>query len=342
MRLYPLFLFFCTVLWLSFANAYKAYAELSELIDTSSITSILEQATSSWDGSVLSYSNTQHTLLFYPGNRRCIINGSVVWLHQPVESTSTNSGWQFYSADLTNTIVAIIAPPKITLSKCKVLLDPGHGGDDTGAKSSYIGLHESSFTYDLAERVSNHLARAGINAQLTRYDDQYLSLNDRIQLAKDADLFISLHANFAANQQAAGIETYIATFANQPGTGNSMPAAPSSAGNAFDKLNAALGFAIHSRIAPLSNFDRGLKRARFAVLRHAPCPAVLIEAGFLSNSIDSLLLADPAYQEILAHAIAEGIAATIDMGSDDHKDPDEDKQKAIQHCHSNFKSILSN
>ncbi len=111
-----------------------------------------------------------------------------------------------------------------------------------------------------------------------------------------------------SNHLALGIESYILPAAGFSNTGD-LAHGPTNAcpGNHFDTANALLGFAIQRRCAPLSAMDRGLKHARYYVLKEAPCPAVLIECGFLTNTNDAARLGDAAYRQKLADAITAGI-----------------------------------
>lgn len=277
------------------------------------IDALLHTTNRVWDGDSLSLSNHQHALRFYAGRRRCEIDGTVVWLHAPFEAIDGSNDWRLGADDLTSTIEAILTPaaPPLPPAPCVVVLDPGHGGEDSGASSPDQTISERTFTFDLALRISNLLARADLPVVLTRTADQFVPLEERSQMAArvPASVFVSLHANFAANSGACGIETYAVPFAGRPGSSESTRADPFCDGNRFDAANARLGYAIHSRLAPLALTDRGFKRARFAVLRQAPCPAVLVECGFLSHTNDARLLIDPAYRDLLATAIADGIIA---------------------------------
>ena len=152
---------------------------------------------------------------------------------------------------------------------------------------------------------------AGHEVWLTHSNDTLRTLGERIRFAtnRHAQVFVSIHANFSPiNPHAQGVETYVLTASGYVSTEErphvSLSPCP---GNRFDASNALLGFAIHRRCVPLASMDRGLKRARYYVLRDAPCPAVLIECGFLSNTNDVAHLGDTAYRRRLADAIAAGI-----------------------------------
>jgi len=124
-----------------------------------------------------------------------------------------------------------------------------------------------------------------------------------------ADAFVSLHANFAENRQAAGPETYVLPLAGYAATGGdqSYSQRPRN-GNSNDVCNTLLGYSIHRRLPGRpGDGDRGLRRARFQVLRQAGCPAVLVEVGFLSNAVEARLLASGWFRDRLARAVADGV-----------------------------------
>jgi N-acetylmuramoyl-L-alanine amidase len=297
---------------LSMSAALSLPAEVARTWQpVSAVESLLGSTNRLWNGDSLCVSNSQHTLRFFAGRRRCEIDGTAVWLHAPFEGTGGSNDFRIAAADVSGTIQAILSPTGAPTAHRTIVLDPGHGGEDSGARCLAPEISERTFTFDLALRVSNLLARADLPVVLTRAADQFVALEDRTRMASNAHaaVFVSLHANFAANATASGVETYAMPFAGWPGTADESRTDPSCEGNLSDTENARLGFAIHSRLAPLGLTDRGFKRARYAVLRHAPCPAVLVECGFLSHTNDTRLLSDPAYRDLLATAIADGIIA---------------------------------
>ena len=187
-----------------------------------------------------------------------------------------------------------------------VIIDPGHGGNDTGASSH--GLQEKKISLDLALRLSTELLNLGFRVVLTREDDTYVSLPDRIKLAQavPAAIFVSLHCNYARNANAHGFEIYRA--------GNKSFAAPAavqtSAGSEpLAIAEAQLADAIKNSFSDGFRCDHDVtKTANFFVLRNLDMPALLIECGFLTNPGDARALADPAFRARLAGALAKGIA----------------------------------
>ena len=198
-----------------------------------------------------------------------------------------------------------------------IALDPGHGGKDPGKENARLRVNEKTFTLDVCVRLEKLLTQRGYKVVLTRNRDVSLELGERAETATraGADLFVSIHFNAVASDVArvSGSETYTMTPQYQRSTiDNEREAidAIANPGNANDPWNILLGYHVQrSLLADLKTFDRGLKRARFAVLRLATCPAVLVEAGYLSNDVETKKIATSAYRQQIAEAIADGIKA---------------------------------
>lgn len=195
-----------------------------------------------------------------------------------------------------------------------IVLDAGHGGQDTGTQNKPLKLDEKGYTLDVAKRLRALLIKQGYKVVLTRTDDRFIALPDRAEMANraGADLFISIHFNAAPSAPLVnGSETYVMTPRYHRSTGSPLRD-PSdqveNPGNLHDPWNALLGYHMHARlVGELSTVDRGLKRARFAVLRLVKCPAVLVEAGYLSNEAEAKKIATPAYRAEIAEALALGV-----------------------------------
>lgn len=257
-------------------------------------------------------SGNVHTLVLEKNARRATLNNVQIWLSQPVVQVRRN--WTLDADDVQNTLLPVIrpAPGLAGLRASIVVLDPGHGGSDPGAISP-AGLREKDVVLDISLRARRHLQAAGHTVLLTRHQDQTLSLQERTRRARawNADVFVSVHANQAANTAAQGIETFVLSLPGHPST--SQPAdstAPqlSREGNRHNAANMTLGYALQTALLSATGAtDRGVRRARFTVLVDSPAPAALVEAGFLSNPAEAARLADPAHRELLARAIAHGI-----------------------------------
>ena len=200
-------------------------------------------------------------------------------------------------------------------SNCVIVIDPGHGGSNPGAKSIFDGRDEKEYTLDWARRLEPLLATNGRKVFLTRTNDAEVSSVERVALAErcKADLFISLHFNsvFPA-QNPAGLETYCVTPSGMLSTfthGYADIVTQVYPNNAFDAQNLQYAFRLHRVLLKVNGMtDRGVRRARFmGVLRGQHRPAVLIEGGYLSNPREARLIADPAYRQKLAEAIAKAL-----------------------------------
>jgi len=253
-------------------------------------------------------------LEFEPGKKFAKIGNTIVWLHVPMQRIKWH--WAIHYADALNVIDPIMRPSEYLKTKQPrvIVLDPGHGGKDPGALGKR-GSKEKHGALDIARRVRRHLVAAGMKVRMTRENDHFMGLEARPAKAKKlgADLFVSIHLNSSAKRQASGIETFTLPSPKMPSyAGNTssiiMP------GNTYDAQNSLLGFHIHrSLVGNLSVVDRGLKHARFIVLRNAPCPAVLIECGFLSHDNEETKMMRESYREALAKNIAKGIMIYVGL-----------------------------
>ena len=197
--------------------------------------------------------------------------------------------------DLTKLLEPVMRPSRIPSTKIDtILLDPGHGGQDSGA-ASLFGT-EKSYTLDVALRARDLLRAAGFRVYMTRSSDRFVPLEERAAMASRLPnaLFISIHFNASGNG-ATGVETFTLAPRGVPSMANDGPALSDfvpCAGNIRDAENIALACATHATLVCNSAmFDRGIKRARFVVLRESATPGVLIEGGFLSNPNDARRIA---------------------------------------------------
>ena len=274
------------------------------------------QETLGWTGRVVNADSIDigdgtNRVRLFPGLRRSEVNGSVVWLHAIAEPTGNGSMVTLDASDVHELLLPLLRPPPPERRPLRVMLDPGHGGEDSGAVSTRPAIEEKVLVLDLALRVGRRLEAAGLAVGYTRTNDCYLGLEERTAVAGvwRADAFVSLHANFAENRQAAGPETYVLPLAGYAATGGdqSYSQLPRN-GNSNDVCNTLLGYSIHRRLPGRpGDGDRGLRRARFQVLRQAGCPAVLVEVGFLSNAVEARLLASGWFRDRLARAVADGV-----------------------------------
>jgi len=265
-----------------------------------------------WDGDSVCFSNEQNLIRFYQGRRKFDVNGTAVWLNAPPDGSVTAGDWRLAATDLDLLLLSVLPKEESAPKPVRVMLDPGHGGEDDGAssKDKDLGVKEKDLTLAMALRLGEHLTASGMQVVYTRTNDTALALDERSVLARKnkADLFVSIHANYAANSEASGVETYALTPCGYPGTAEGSRVPGWQIGNRNDFHNTLLGFSIHSKLAVLAQApDRGLRRQSFSVLRETSCPAVLIELGFLSNRAETLKMLDEMWQEKCAAAVTDGI-----------------------------------
>jgi N-acetylmuramoyl-L-alanine amidase len=262
----------------------------------------------------LQLSNPATKLLLTVDHREIQVNGIQVWLLHPVVLRSGNA--YLAHQDLQTTLLPILLPPRNPRNaKVKtVCLDPGHGGKDTGYLTG--SNQEKNYTLLLAREVSKQLNRAGVKVIFTRNSDEFVGLPTRPEMAKrrSADLLVSLHFNAAdaSRDTAQGAETYCLTAAGANSTnarneGGDVGPFP---GNRNNEKNMCLAYQVQKSLTRnLGVPDRGVRRARFAVLRDASMPATLIEAGFMSHPVEGRKILTAAYRQKMAQAIVEGILA---------------------------------
>lgn len=214
--------------------------------------------------------------------------------------------------DLTKVIEPVLRPSRIRNAGLvdTIILDPGHGGGDNGAAG--VWGNEKSFALDVACRAKSLLTGEGFQVKMTRSTDVFVPLEERAQYAnqfKNA-LFISIHFN-SGDGAASGLETYTLAPRGVPSMAADGPMLSDlqpCPGNCEDAENMALATATHaSLVYHLQAYDRGIKRARFVVIRDITVPGVLIEGGFLSNAEDSRRIASSAYRQQMAYCILAAV-----------------------------------
>jgi len=227
------------------------------------------------------------------------------------------------SLDLNTSIQPLLQGESIPASSVSpvIVIDPGHGGENSGTKSVLGNHYEKEFTLDWALRLQSVLAANNCKVFLTRSNDSDLALSNRVAFADQhkADVFLSLHFNSAApNEVEAGLETYCLTPAGMPSSltrGFSDEVHQSFPNNGFDAQNLLLALRVHRALLQVNGHrDRGVRRARFlGVLRGQQRPAILVEGGYLSNPQEARLIADPAYRQKLAEAVAKALLSKVNV-----------------------------
>src|SRR6266403_1578214 len=203
------------------------------------------------------------------------------------------------------------APSPFTL----VVLDPGHGGQDSGAMCGTI--LEKELTLDIAQRIDRLLQSQGVATLMTRVGDSYVSLQDRAAVTNRARdcIFVSIHFN-ESKKPVSGVETYYAEHQTAPAP-RLVSWIPFFQGPAAESPTLAsqrlARFIQEAMVARTKAPDRGTKPEQFFVIANVGVPAVLVEAGFLSNKDDITKLESNDYREQMAAAISEGILRYRDV-----------------------------
>ncbi|MEO0455200.1 MAG: DUF3747 domain-containing protein [Cyanobacteria bacterium P01_A01_bin.114] len=178
-------------------------------------------------------------------------------------------------------------PRPVPRGQVVVMIDPGHGGRDPGAVG-IGGIQEKELNLWISQRVQQRLADQGIQARMTRSDDRELDLQPRVDIAEraNATLFVSIHANAISlsRPDVNGLETY------------------------YYSSGIGLARAIHNRVLRSTDLaDRGVRRARFYVLRNTSMPAVLVETGFVTGREDVARFRNLSERQQIADSIADGV-----------------------------------
>ena len=237
--------------------------------------------------------------------------------------------------------LAIVVPPptkedlamRARAPKLRIVVDAGHGGWDLGTVGRR-GLLEKDLVLEIAQRLGKLLeSRLGANVIYTRQDDNYIPLDERAEIANQsqADLFVSVHANYSDLPSARGVETYYTNFFSAPGSKDatakdadahaaSLTKAATtptlSPGDLHERIEQSRRLAAsvqHSLYGTLSAQnpglrDRGIKEAGFVVLTESAMPGILAEVSFVSSPTDEQKLRSDGYREQIAEALYKGIA----------------------------------
>jgi len=171
-----------------------------------------------------------------------------------------------------------------------VVIDAGHGGFNLGQKNGKV--YEKWLALDVSLRLDRYLKSKGVKTVLTRRGDNFISLSERVRIGNRyarRSVFVSVHFNGASNRNAAGLETFY-----------------------HSSQSKALASAIQKQIVPaVRGKNRGVKYARFHVIRNSKQPAVLVECGFLTNEAEMRRCKTGSYRQAMAEAIGRGIIAHL-------------------------------
>ena len=202
------------------------------------------------------------------------------------------------------------AQPQTSKPFAVVVLDPGHGGEDSGAMVG--GVMEKDLTLDVARRVDRLLDSQGVATLMTRLGDSYVSLADRAAFGNRAkeSIFISIHFNEDNKPVATGVETYYAAHQINSGStfGSWLPFFSRTPTNSPKPESQSLaGFIQEALVARTRSVDRGTQAKQFFVIANVTSPAVLIEGGFITNKDELSKLISEDYRDQLAAAVADGV-----------------------------------
>ena len=212
----------------------------------------------------------------------------------------------------------------------RIVIDPGHGGHDTGTIGPH-GLREKDLVLDVGLRLRKLLQeKAGAEVIMTRSDDTFIPLEERTAIAnqKDADLFVSIHANASRDPSARGVETYYLNFTSDPHALEVAARENATSEESVHQLQdlvkkivltekikesqvfaGDVQHAVYRRVTSgaTGQGNRGVKRAPFVVLIGANMPSILAEISFLTNPNDERQLRKPEYRQKIAEALYQGI-----------------------------------
>ena len=246
-------------------------------------------------------------------NARSInLNGTTVWLGHPI--VEYKGMLYLAKRDYFKTIRPIMYPQNngVPPRLFNIFIDAGHGGKDKGAINKRFGIYEKSLNLDIALRLGKILRASGYNVSYSRTGDTFLDLPDRPAMAnkRRADLFLSIHCN-AASPSISGIETFALTPRAMPSTTSAKASKGDYVkydGHANDEWNQMLAYYIQRALHTATrSSDRGVKKARFAVLKDTRMPASLIECGFISNDAECRKLMSAEYRQSIARTIANAV-----------------------------------
>ena len=307
--------FFATLFGIAFAvpNARALWVKNVEYIPVSKLAQLcgMRYKTTVAKKSQTVFGKTSR-MTFETNSRAMDLNGITVWLgHAVVESKG-----MLYVAkrDYFKSIIPILfpqnngTPPKLF----HIFIDAGHGGKDRGAYNKTYKLSEKAVSLDIALRLGRELKKNGYKVSYSRTRDEFIELADRPKKANAlrADLMVSIHCNAAA-PSVSRIETFALTPRAMPSTtsrGVSKSDHVAYDGHSNDEWNQLLAYYIQRSLHYTTRSpDRGVKRARFAVLKSPKMPATLVECGFISNNYECKNMATAAYRQRIATTIANAI-----------------------------------
>jgi N-acetylmuramoyl-L-alanine amidase len=245
------------------------------------------------------------------GTSELFINGVRFFTSLPILSNGTDD--LISATDVSKLIEPVLRPSRIGGAQPveTIVIDPGHGGVDQGAANSWG--NEKAFTLDVALRARDALLRDGYKVEMTRSSDTAVSLDERVNFANRFTRAVLISIHFNSSTGGTGLETYAlapeGTLSNASSENHATVGDVQwYPGNARDGANIALAAAVHAcALRQLNMNDRGIRHARFHVLRGVNIPALLVEGGFLSDAMEGQRIATPQFRQQFAEAIAQGV-----------------------------------
>jgi N-acetylmuramoyl-L-alanine amidase len=269
--------------------------------------------------------NQGHSIGLKLGTSDLYLDGVHYVMSFPVEEYGND--WLVSRMDVIKLFEPVLRPSEISGRHTirGVVIDAGHGGTDNGAVSARGGM-EKNYTLDTAFRLESILRGAGLKTVLTRRNDTFVDLYERAHIASlyPDYCFVSIHFN-SAEAEARGLETYCLAPRGAASTSSAYLTRADIeklTGNDDDGQNILLASMVHSEIVRLNpgdpSADRGVKRARFVVIKANVLPAILVEGGFVSNRMEAARVNRPDYRQDLAEAIARGVIRFVNAMSSRH------------------------
>jgi N-acetylmuramoyl-L-alanine amidase len=261
------------------------------------------------DDNKIVFGNASNTVAIYPKNDQVYVNDNYL---SPLGKTKKINDMlhirssleqqirsELIKAEIKPAVPLPIKPIEKTpfarpvVSGRTIVIDPGHGGKDPGATSSY-GYEEKIVNLDVALQIAQILRDKGMRVIMTRNNDEFIELEERADIANRnrADIFISIHSDSSAKSSTNGFTVYVERSSSWAST--------------------KLANAIDNRMTQTGISSNDVRKADYRVLTHTGCPAVLIELGYLSNYWEAKQLKNKDKQRQLAQAIADGVTDYIE------------------------------
>lgn len=296
-----------------------------------------------WDGivKVASVQKKSNRVIVRAYSQTVLVNGEAKKIDRPV---ILNDGTLFVPVSFARSVMGPIlgvlpargipeapeGPKKFAIKT--IVIDAGHGGKDPGAIGRRAHLREKEMTLAVARKLRDILSGSGIKVVMTRDSDEFVSLPRRADIANRsrADLFVSIHINSSRSKLMRGFECYYLSTATDDNAraveafeNSSLKISEDASRERSDTLDKTLwdmtltenrlesaelaSYICDSITRSLTIGNRGIRAARFYVLKHTSMPSVLVEAGYISNRYEEMKLRDDSFLDRIAEAIADGI-----------------------------------